>query len=53
MQVLIKLAVTAFFVWLFSVAVTSFKPGANMRASLHPENISTSYDCDQLGEAAL
>lgn len=53
MQVLIKLAVTAFFVWLFSVAVTSFKPDANMRASQHLGNLSTSYDCDQQGDAAL
>lgn len=47
MQVLIKLAVTAFFVWLFTIAVTSFKPDANMRASRHLGNLSASYDCDQ------
>lgn len=50
MQVLIKLAVTAFFVWMFTIAVTSFKPNTNMRALGHLENLSSSYDCDQQGD---
>uniref|UniRef100_A0A7M2QMD2 Uncharacterized protein n=1 Tax=feces metagenome TaxID=1861841 RepID=A0A7M2QMD2_9ZZZZ len=52
MQSLSKLAVTAFFVWMSTVVLTSFKPDTNMKASRYLGNLSTSYDCDQQVEDA-
>jgi hypothetical protein len=53
MNAFLKLAVTAFYIWMFTVAVTSFKPDANMKASRHLGNVSASYLCDLSGDDAL
>lgn len=53
MHLIFKLAITAFYAWMLTVVITSFKPDANMKASRYLENLSASYDCDQQGDDSL